>query len=89
MAGIAREILPRGKFIPAVHRQNRGVAKRGVPTIPDVPPMVGAHIRGAGRRGEMSDLILRSASSRVSKDEWHERGRMVRDGAKAPPHHEV
>ena len=27
------------------------------------------------------DLILRSASSRVSKDEWHERGRMVRDGA--------
>ena len=26
-------------------------------------------------------LILRSASSRVSKDEWHQRGHMVRDGA--------
>src|SRR5262245_33359139 len=36
----------------------------------------------------MPDLILRSASSRVSTDEWHARGRMVRDGAKAPPHHE-
>ena len=28
----------------------------------------------------MSDLILRSAK-RVSKDEWHEPGHMVRDGA--------
>jgi len=27
-----------------------------------------------------SDLILRSAK-RVSKDEWHQRGNMVRDGA--------
>ncbi|HEY9454734.1 MAG TPA: hypothetical protein VIR82_18830, partial [Bradyrhizobium sp.] len=26
--------------------------------------------------------------SGVSKDEWHEPGHMVRDGAKAPPHHE-
>jgi hypothetical protein len=27
--------------------------------------------------------------SGVSKDEWHRRGYMVRDGAFAPPHHEV
>jgi len=29
----------------------------------------------------LPDLILRSASSRVSKDEWHQPGHMVRDGA--------
>jgi hypothetical protein len=28
----------------------------------------------------LPDLILRSAK-RVSKDEWHQRGHMVRDGA--------
>ena len=41
-----------------------------------------------GRACPLQDLILRSASSRVSKDEWHQRGHMVRDGANAPPHHE-
>jgi hypothetical protein len=29
----------------------------------------------------LPDLILRSASSRVSKDEWHKWGLVVRDGA--------
>jgi hypothetical protein len=29
----------------------------------------------------LSDLILRSRGSGVSKDEWHQRGLMVRDGA--------
>ena len=32
-------------------------------------------------RAVLPDLILKSASSRVSKDEWHQRGLMVRDGA--------
>ncbi|KRQ94501.1 hypothetical protein CQ10_16820 [Bradyrhizobium valentinum] len=39
-------------------------------------------------KSQVPDLILRSASSRVSKDEWHLPGHMVRDGAFAPPHHE-
>jgi hypothetical protein len=30
----------------------------------------------------LPDLILRSASSRVSKDEWHQPGYMVRDARK-------
>ena len=29
----------------------------------------------------LPDLILRNASSRVSKDEWHQWGLVVRDGA--------
>ena len=37
---------------------------------------------------QVPDLILRSRASGVSKDEWHQWGFMVRDGAIAPPHHE-
>jgi hypothetical protein len=44
-----------------------------------LPPSLGSKV---------PDLILRSRVSGVSKDEWHQRGRMVRDGAIAPPHHE-
>ena len=53
--------------------------------------------RRAGRRAlrrtrsawTLPDLVLRSSAKRcVSKDEWHQRGLMVRDGARAPPHHE-
>jgi len=33
-------------------------------------------------------LSLEEPRSGVSKDEWHQAGLVVRDGAKAPPHHE-
>ena len=39
-------------------------------------------------KSQVPDLILRSRASGVSKDEWHQWGFMVRDGAIAPPHHE-
>ena len=35
----------------------------------------------------MSNVILRRRASAVSKDEWHERGRMVQTALRAP-HHE-
>ena len=43
---------------------------------------------GGNERVDLPDLILRRREAPSRRDEWHQPGRMVRDGAKAPPHHE-